>query len=140
MKPASTLNRDEIVARYKGGESVVSIAANFGVCRQRIYQVLGAAVPKDGRSRRKIKSIEDTPYVNLKAWLNRKDTVSYITFTRSVFGSANTQIINRFKKILEGGEQANLTIGNIRRMEQITGMTFDQIFFKEDHHHDQQRL
>lgn len=140
MKPASKLNRDEIIARYKGGESVVSIAASFGVCRQRIYQLLGDAVPRDGRSHRKVKAVEDTPYVNLKAWLNRKDTVSYITFTRSVFGGANTQTINRLKKILEGGEQANLTIGNIRRMEQITGMTFDQIFFKEDHPHDQHRL
>ena len=140
MKPASTLNRDEIIERYKNRESVVSIAASFGVCRQRIYQVLGDAVPKDGRSRRKVKAIEDTPYVNLKAWLNRKDTVSYITFARSVFGGANTQTISRFRKILEGGEQANLTIGNIRRMEQLTGMTFDQIFFKEDHPHDQQRL
>lgn len=140
MKPASTLNRDEIIERYKNRESVVSIAASFGVCRQRIYQVLGDAVPKDGRSRRKIKAIEDTPYVNLKAWLNRKNTLSYVTFTRSVFGGANTYTIKRFKKILEGGKQANLTIGNIRRMEQLTGMTFDQIFFKEDHHNDQQRL
>lgn len=140
MKPASTLNRDEIVARYKGRESVVSIAASFGVSRQRIYQVLGDAVPKDGRSRRKAKAVEETPYVNLKAWLNRKDTIPYVTFVRSVFGGVNTITISRFRKVLEGGEQANLTIGNIRRMEQITGMTFDQIFFKEDHNNDQQRL
>lgn len=140
MTPATTLSRDEIIARYKGGESVVSIAASFGVCRQRIYQVLGDSVPKDGRSKRKVKAIEDTPYVNLKAWLNRKDTIPYVTFVRSVFGGANTLTISRFRKILEGGEQANLTIGNIRRMEQITGMTFDQIFFKEDTPHDQQRL
>lgn len=140
MKAATVVNRDEIIARYKGGESVVSIAASFGVCRQRIYQLLGDTVPKDGRSNRKIKAIEDTPYVNLKAWLNRKDTIPYVTFVRSVFGGTNTLTISRFRKVLEGGEQANLTIGNIRRMEQLTGMTFDQIFFKEDHHNDQQRI
>lgn len=126
--------------KSKGGESVVSIAASFGVCRQRIYQVLGDTVPKDGRSRRKNKAIENTPYVNLKAWLKRKDTIPYVTFVRSVFGGASTLTISRFRKIMEGGEHANLTVQNIRRMEQITGMTFDQIFFKEDHHNDQQRL
>ena len=140
MKAATVVNRDEIIARYKGGESVVSIAASFGVCRQRIYQLLGNAVPKDGRSRRKAKAVEETPYVNLKAWINRKDTPTYTDFVRAVFGGVNEQTFPRFRKILEGGEQAHVTVQNIRRMEQITGMTFDQIFFKEDHHNDQQRL
>lgn len=140
MTPATTLSRDEIIARYKGGEPVVSIAQSYGVSRQRIYQVLGDSVPKDGRSQRKVKAIEDTPYVNLKAWLNRKDTMTFTEFVRAVFGGVNEQTFPRFRKILEGGEQAHITVHNIRRMEQITGMTFDQIFFKEDSNHDQQRL
>lgn len=139
MKPA-TVNANEVIARYLGGERVVSIAESLHISRQRVYQLLGDNVKKDGRSHRKIKSLDTSPYVNLREWLKSKDSPNYVTFLRAVFGGANPQTVGRMRTLLDGGEQASLTVQSVRRMEQITGMTFDQIFFKEDYPHDQQRL
>ena len=128
------LNREDalqIIALYKSGTSAADIAEMYHVSRQRVYQILGSDV-KRIRNSRKNAALEATPYVNLKAWLERRDTESYTSFIVDVFGGTNPVTMRRMEAVLSGSPRVALTIRAIRKMEEVTGMPFDQIFFKED--------
>lgn len=132
------LNREDalqIIALYKSGTSASDIAQKYKISRQRVYQILGGDVKKIRNSRRNA-ALETTPYVNLKAWLERRDTECYTSFIVDVFGGTNPVTMRRMEAVLSGSSHVPLTIRTIRKMEEVTGMSFDQIFFREDEPHD----
>lgn len=119
-------DKEEILRRFKSGERQADIARRYGVTRQCIQHI----VRNNGYKCHENKTVRETPYKNLREWLRREDTPSYTAFMFEVLGGANPQTIARMKSILKGGDMVKLTIGNIRKMEQVTGMSFDEIFFK----------
>ena len=121
-------DKEEILRRFKNGERQADIARAYGVTRQCIQHI----IKNNGYMGRENQHVLNTPYKNLREWLRREDTPSYTAFMFEVLGGANPQTIARMKSILKGGDMVKLTIGNIRKMEQVTGMTFDEIFYKEE--------
>ena len=120
--------RKDVMARFKNGESQADIARSYGVTRQCIQLI----VRGNGYKGSENPHVRKSPYKNLRDWLRREDTPSYTAFMFEIFGGANPDTIKRMKSILSGSDKIILTIGNIRRMEQVTGMTFDEIFYKEE--------
>ena len=121
-------DKEEIMRRFKSGERQSDIARSYCVTRQCIQRILR----NNGYKCHENKTVRETPYKNLREWLRREDTPSYTAFMFEIFGGANPNAIKRMKSILSGKDKVNLTIGNIRKMEQVTGMTFDEIFYKEE--------
>lgn len=127
----------EIYELYKAGERPAVIQSRFGITRQTMHNAISKAILlNQGLGRRLPKSVEQSPYVNLREWLRDASHPNVSMFCREVFGNTNTV---RFLRIMSGGEQAHLTVSNIRRMEKLTGMPFSQLFAhfdqeKEDDH------
>ena len=119
-------DKEEILRRFKNGERQADIARAYGVTRQCIQHI----VRNNGYKCHENKTVRETPYKNLREWLRREDTPSYTAFMFKVLGGSNPQTIDRMKSILKGGDKVSVTIGCIRKMEQVTGMSFDEIFFK----------
>lgn len=121
--------RLEIYELYKAGERPAVIQSRFGITRQTMYNAISKAILlNQGCSRRLSKDIEQSPYVNLKNFLKNPLNPSPAKLCLHVFGGSDTTKLN---SIMRGTEQSSLTIGNIFRMEQLTGMPFDVIFYRE---------
>lgn len=130
--------RLEIYELYKAGVRTATIKARFGITRQTLYNAISKAILlNQGCGRRLSKDIEQSPYVNLKNYLKNPSNPTPTKLCLYVFGGTDTTKLNR---LMRGTEQSSLTIGNIFRMEQLTGMPFDVIFYREpvkedDHDH-----
>lgn len=130
--------RLEIYKLYQAGERPAVIQSRFGITRQTMYNAISKAIIlNQGCGRRLSKDIEQSPYVNLKNFLKNPSNPSPAKLCLYVFGGTDT---TKFNRLMHGAEQSSLTIGNIFRMEQLTGMPFDVIFYREpvkedDHDH-----
>ena len=121
--------RLEIYKLYQAGERPAVIQSRFGITRQTMYNSISKAILlNQGCGRRLSKDIEHSPYVNLRNWLKNTSNPSPAKLCLYVFGGSDTTKLNR---LMRGAEQSSLTIGNIFRMEQLTGMPFDVIFYRE---------
>ena len=126
-KKISDEARKDIMIRFSNGEKQADIARSYGVTRQCVQII----IKSNGYKGRENPHVMKSPYTNLREWLRREDTPSYTAFMCEILGGANPHTIEKMKSILSGKEKVMLTIGNIRKMEEVTGMTFDEIFFKE---------
>ena len=117
-----TINIDEVIRMRNEGATYEEIGEHFGVSRQRIHAALGP-FKKNAQLSTKIK------YKGLKRWFNETDT-SFSQFARLVGTRSTTASIRKMQNWLsEGGErESSFTIGQIKKMLEVTGMTFEELF------------
>ena len=117
-----TINIDEVIRMRNEGATYEEIGEHFGVSRQRIHAALGP-FKKNAQLYTKIK------YKGLKRWFNETDT-SFSQFARLVGTRSTTASIRKMQNWLsEGGErESSFTIGQIKKMLEVTGMTFEELF------------
>ena len=106
------------------GKSYAEIAAIYGISRQRVFQILRKGDKRYFRyiSNRLVK------YTGLRNWMN-ENKVSFNELTTRVFGYYHTEHYNRLFSRLRSG---CLSIPFIKKILEITGLTFEECFTEED--------
>lgn len=129
--------RNEICERFDAGEAAEHLAREYNCSRQYIYLLVkkrkeaeGGTSKKRGRPRGgRTAYFHSCPYPNLKAWLE-EGRIGISQLTKEVFGSYTTDTSRKIRRMIDG-TRTTLTIHNIRKLEEATGMAFDEIFFQE---------
>ena len=73
-----------------------------------------------------------SPYVNLRKWiLDESNPVTYTDMLKAVMGGNTSDTTRQMKQIVSGAEHCYVTIHQIRKMLSLTGMTFEELFYRE---------
>lgn len=73
-----------------------------------------------------------SPYVNLRKWiLDESNPVTYTDMLKAVMGGSTSDTTRQMKQIVAGAEHCYVTIHQIRKMLALTGMTFEELFYRE---------
>ena len=118
-----TINVDEAIKMRNEGATYEEIGAHFGVSRQRIHTLLGGDFKKNAQLYTKIK------YKGLKRWFRETNT-TFSGFARMIGAKNTAAYIRKIQNWLtEGGEKdRTFTIDQIKKMLEVTGMTFEELF------------
>lgn len=122
-----TINIDEAIKMRNEGATYEEIGQHFGVSRQRIHTLLGGGdFKKNAQQYTKIK------YKGLKKWFRETNT-TFSGFARLIGAKNTTAYIRKIQNWLtEGGERdRTFTIDQIKKMLEVTGMTFEELFEEE---------
>ena len=116
--------KERMIELRKQGLTYEEIAAQVGISRQRVYQIIGGC-----HRRHRAYTEEDCVYAGLRNWLNEHD-VGMAQFVRSMYGEYHPTIRQRVKRIMSGKDCRKSFID---RVLMATGLTYEQAFGdKED--------
>jgi len=115
------------------GYSLQKIANMYGISRQRVHQIIGKEV-KENRTRRRNVEIENVKFKGIYEYLRDNPEVTYSAIFRKITGSdGNIKRADRFVQFLHSkGDNGKLTIGQIKRLSELTGKTFEELFERRD--------
>lgn len=115
------------------GYSLQKIANMYGISRQRVHQIIGKEV-KENRTRRRNVEIENVKFKGIYEYLRDNPEVTYSAIFRKITGNdGNIKRAERFAKFLHSkGDNGKLTIGQIKRLSELTGKTFEELFEGRD--------
>lgn len=118
-----TINIDEAIKMRNEGATYEEIGTHFGVSRQRIHTALGGNFKKNAQVYTKIR------YKGLKRWFKETGT-TFAGFARTVGAKSTSAYVKKIQNWLtEGGErERTFTIEQIKKMLEVTGMTFEELF------------
>lgn len=118
---------DIVELRYEG-YTLAEIGEKYGVTRQRIHQILTEGQVKP---RRWSKIYREIPYKGLREYVENNKQVSITYLSRLLFGTPCHTTDMRVMRLLQGAD-SRLTIGQIKRLEEDSGMPFSYLFQKEE--------
>lgn len=100
------------------GCTLQKIGDEFGVTRERVRQILGEAI-KERKT-----NVDGIIYVNIVKWLKQNE-ISLLGFAKMLDPKANnsTRLKNKLTK-----NKSELKISQIKKILDITGMTFEKAF------------
>lgn len=121
----SSIDIDKAIEMRNNGATYEEIGAHFGVSRQRVHTALGS-FKKNAQLYAKIK------YKGLKKWFKETDA-SFSSFSKLVGMRSDSAYVRKVQNWLtEGGERdRTFTIEQIKKMLEVTGMTFEELFEEE---------
>lgn len=108
----------------KKGMSYQQIAWEFGVSKQRVFQIIGGSKENHFRPFNKERCI----YVGLRKWLN-DNKVSLNELTRKLHGNTNSNNRQRTRARIIGEVEIEKTF--IDKILEITGLTYEKAFETE---------
>ena len=110
---------------YERGKTYADIGREFGVSRQRVYQLIGGEYKSNPRF------IDTTTcvYGSIRDFLNT-NRMSIAEYAREIYGNNNPGWYRKTLKILKGQYDARKSF--IDRTLEITGLTYEEAFRKED--------
>lgn len=112
----------------KDGKTYEEIAQEMGVTKQAVYSALKNA----GRIRRRYETIfEECPYVGLRKFLLENKKLKIYGIARGIFGGVSQKEMAKVHRILRG-DDVLVTFRNIKNLETMTGMGFDELFATEE--------
>lgn len=103
------------------GCTLQEIGDEFGVTRERVRQILSGAI------RERKTNMNEIIYVNIAKWL-KENEISLSKFSKMLDPKANssTRLKNKLTK-----SKSELKISQIKKILEITGMTFEKAFEEE---------
>lgn len=107
----------ESIEMRENGYTYEEIAKKFGYTKQYIYQIIG-------RKRKFNKSLENLKYKGLKKYFRNND----LSFSK--FEKICKLTRGKFLDLCNCGD-CSLKISQIKKMQKITGMTFEELFEDE---------
>lgn len=129
MKPIKTMTADErknvMINLKREGKSYRQIAKIFNISAQRVFQILGETNEKYFRpiSNKQIK------YTGLRNWMN-KNKISFTGLVREIYGHYHPEHYRRLGPYFR--DTSPIKIDLIKKILEITGLTFEECFMKED--------
>ena len=115
------------------GYNLQKIANKYGISRQRVHQIIGKEV-KENKTRRRNVEIENVKFKGIYEYLRDNPEVTYYAIFRKITGNdRNIKRANKFVHFLHSkGDKGKLTIGQIKRLSELTGKTFEELFERRD--------
>lgn len=115
------------------GYSLQKIANMYGISRQRVHRIIGKEV-KENRTRRRNVEIENVKFKGIYEYLRDNPEITYSTIFRKITGSnGDIKRADRFVRFLHSkSDNGKLTIGQIKRLSELTGKTFEELFERRD--------
>lgn len=103
------------------GCTLQEIGDKFGVTRERVRQILSEAI------RQRNTNMDEIIYVNIAKWLKQNE-ISLSKFSKMLDPKANssTRLKNKLTK-----SKSELKISQIKKILEITGMSFEEAFEEE---------
>lgn len=124
QKSKESLERIETMKElYNQGVSVEKIAENYGISRQRVYQLI-----ETKRSYITTVNEKQCIYPSLRNWLNFS-RINICGLTRMIYGDAQEHKITVVASALRGGNCTKKTIDKILK---VSGLTYEEAFGKGD--------
>lgn len=123
--------KDEILEMRKNGATFQEIADSFGVSKQRVNEVFHKQT--HGRWKRMRGhgfDIETIVYKGLYEHFKNNVFESVTSFSKKVYGHSNT--IPLLRKFIKGELDSHFSITQIKKMCEITGKSFEELFEKRD--------
>ena len=106
------------------GATYKEIADRFGVTKQAVH----LSMKNHGRIRRRHDAIfESCPYRGLRRYLTENKKIRLTEMSCAIFGSSDEKSRAKTRRLIEG-DNVSLTINNIRRLEKLAGLGFDELF------------
>lgn len=128
MKTIKTMPAKERTAMMcklkEEGKTYNEIAAIYGLSRQRVYQILR----KGGKRYFRYISKHLIKYTGLRNWMNT-NKISFNELITRVFGYYHPEHYKRLSDRLKSG---HLPLPLIKKILEITGLTFEECFMEED--------
>lgn len=127
MKTIKTMPAKERAAMMcklnEEGKSYNEIAAIYGISKQRVYQILRKGDKRYFRyiSKRSVK------YTGLRNWMNT-NKISFNELVTRVFGYYHSE---HYKRLYWYLNSERLTMPLIKKILEITGLTFEECFMEE---------
>ena len=114
----------EMEKLYESGMTHAEIGREFGISRQRVFQLIGGKT----RHHYRIITKELCVYDGLRDWLN-ENRVSIGELTRRIYGEAHAVARKRISDKLGG---AIITKTYIDKILKVTGLTYEEAFRRSD--------
>ncbi len=116
-----------IVLREQG-KTYQEIADMFGVSKQSVQQTISNAERKvGGRIRKNNADIEKIAYKGLYELFLNDTTMTVSKLSRAVYGNASNKNRSKIDRLLQG-ENARVTIMELKNLIEFTGMPFEELF------------
>jgi hypothetical protein len=121
------VNVDEAERLRAQGMTYAQIAEYFGCSRQAVQQKLLT----HRRVRRRWQAVlEGCPYAGLREFMLRRRELSLSRLSSAVFGNGGRSEMEKTRRML-AGRNVSLTVGNVLKLEALTGMPFAELFRRE---------
>lgn len=106
---------------FENGMTYEEIGKNFGISRQRVFQIIG------GKTKYQVKpfTTETCIYSGLRKWLN-EHKIGTTELTRKIYRNYSSSNRESVKKMLNG--KLKITKTHIDKILEITGLTYEKAF------------
>ena len=120
------MNREKrMVELREQGWSYREIANNFGLSRQRVYQIIG----KRNISYFKKVTEKQCVFKGIRDYMNRTAT-SLAELLRKIYGVYHPETCSRFRQYLNGRNE--MSMSTINGILKATGLTYEQAFLEKE--------
>lgn len=109
------------------GATFAEIGERFGVSKQCVYEYLNSDRFAGERKRKNAKMYQNIYYKGLDKWFKCNEKLSVSKIAAFVFGGASSAAKNKIYRLLEG-KDVHLTVTQIKRLMDASGMSFDELF------------
>lgn len=118
----------EMFAMRVDGCTLQEIGDRFGITRERVRQVFNAVACREANIQR---GTENFTYPNLSKWMRTNDVSMSELWVRMGNKQANSGT-TKISKLLKGDASLGLRMSQIKKILQITGMTFEEAFAEKE--------
>lgn len=122
----------EMFAMRLDGYTLQEIGDKYGITRERVRQILTTVACRKANIR---KVTENLKYPNLSKWMRDNDVSMGELWVKMGNKPANSGT-TKISRLLKGDASLGLRMDQIKKILEITGMTFEEAFAEEDVSHD----
>lgn len=116
--------KEEMRKLYESGMTFAEVGEEFGISKQRVFQLIGGKTKNLFRTVNKERCIYD----GLRKWLN-DNRISVHELTRRLYGDAHALNYKRTRDKLCG---VAITKEYIDKFREITGLTYEELFVNKE--------
>ena len=120
--------KEEMIQLRERDLSYQQIADIYHLSRQRVYQIIG----KENVRRNNVQ-IENIVYKGIYDFMCENPKISFSAIVRKIMGNSDKKKTRFFIRFLHNTtDEGKLTIGQIKRLSELTGKTFEELFERRD--------
>jgi hypothetical protein len=109
------------------GYTLDEIGKSFGIAKERVKRILANVASREAAIKR---DCENMLYPNIAKWLKENDVSIKELNVKMGHRSTNSEIL-KLNKLLHGINTFGMRMGDIKKILDITGMTFEEAFAEE---------
>ena len=123
---------EDMLEMRNNGATYQEIADTVGCSKQYVHQCLAKSKPEIKFMRGKGFCIKRIVYKGIYDHFVRNPEESVTSFAKKVFGHGNANGIDVIRKFITGVHDSYFNLTHIKRMCEVTGLTFEELFERRD--------